>query len=79
MDMQHAGVKVGTNGFQKDKSGEKEAETEEDQLEHRIDETNAIDSLFKGMNFYNQLEYVIGKIKSGIGIINYNRIFDISK
>jgi hypothetical protein len=50
--MQHTGVRVGPNGFQKDKSGEKEAETEEDRLEHRTDGTDAFDTLFVGLNFY---------------------------
>ena len=51
--MQHTGVKVGPHGFQKDKSGEKHAETEEDRLEHRTDGTDAFDTLFIGMNFYS--------------------------
>ena len=50
--MQHTGVKVGPYGFQKDKSGEKLAETEEDLLQHRTDGTDAFDTLFIGMNFY---------------------------
>lgn len=52
--MQQTGVKVGSHGFQKDKSGEKLAETEEDLLEHRTDGTDAFDTLFIGMNFYGQ-------------------------
>ena len=48
--LENAGVKIGANGFQKDKSGEKLAETEEDLLEHRTDGTDAWDTLFIGMN-----------------------------
>lgn len=47
-----AGVKRGRNGFEKDKSGEKYAETEEDLLEYRTDGTDAWDTLFIGMNFF---------------------------
>lgn len=43
-----AGVRVGPQGFQKDKSGEKHAETEEDKLELRTDGTDAFDTLFLG-------------------------------
>ena len=48
--MENTGVKVGSSGFQKDKSGEKLAESEEDLLEHRTDGTDAFDTLFIGMN-----------------------------
>ncbi|WP_319228404.1 hypothetical protein [Draconibacterium orientale] len=51
--MRQTGVKVGAYGFQKDKSGEKLAETEEDRLEYRTDGTDAFDTLFVGMNFYS--------------------------
>ena len=50
--MQQTGVHVGRNGFQKDKSGEKLAETEEDRLEYRTDGTDAFDTLFIGMNLF---------------------------
>ena len=50
--MQQTGVRVGAHGFQKDKSGEKLAETEEDLLEHRTDGTDAFDTLFIGLNLY---------------------------
>ena len=66
--MQHCGVKVGPYGFQKDKSGEKEAESEEDRLEHRTDGTDAFDTLFVGMNFYLNQSY------SGAGICGMGRI-----
>lgn len=43
--IQSAGVSRGRNGFRKDKSGEKLAESEEDLLEHR---TDAFDTLYIG-------------------------------
>ena len=43
--IQSAGVSNGRNGFRKDKSGEKLAESEEDLLEHR---TDAFDTLYIG-------------------------------
>lgn len=48
--MENTGVKIGSGGFQKDKSGEKLSESEEDLLEHRTDGTDAFDTLFIGMN-----------------------------
>ena len=46
--IQTAGVSRGRNGFRKDKSGEKLAESEEDLLEHRTDGTDAFDTLYIG-------------------------------
>lgn len=46
--VQTAGVKRGRNGFEKDKSGEKLQETEEDLLERRTDGTDAMDTLIIG-------------------------------
>lgn len=46
--IQTAGVLRGRNGFQKDKSGEKLAETEDDRLELRTDGTDAFDTLYIG-------------------------------
>ena len=49
--IQTAGVRRGRNGFKKDKSGEKLAESEEDLLEHRTvgtDSTFAFDVLYIG-------------------------------
>ena len=43
--IQSAGVSRGRNGFCKDKSGEKLAESEEDLLEHHTDGSNASDTL----------------------------------
>ena len=47
--MRQTGVIVGSRGFQKDKSGEKLAENEEDLLEYRTDGTDAFDTLLIGM------------------------------
>ncbi len=46
--VQSAGVSRGRNGFRKDKSGEKLAESEEDLLEHRTYGTDAFDTLYIG-------------------------------
>ena len=46
--VQSASVSNGRNGFRKDKSGEKLAESEEDLLEHRTDGTDAFDTLYIG-------------------------------
>ena len=46
--VQTAAVEVGRNGFQKDKSGEKLAESEDDPLELRTDGTDAFDTLYIG-------------------------------
>lgn len=48
--MRTAAVRIGPKGFQKDKSGEKYAESEEDKLEFRTDGTDAFDTLFIGTN-----------------------------
>nr|WP_321357188.1 hypothetical protein [uncultured Draconibacterium sp.] len=64
--MQQTAVKVGPHGFQKDKSGEKLAETEEDRLEYRTDGTDAFDTLFVGMNFYS---YETGARGVGMGVM----------
>ena len=48
--MRSSGVRIGPNGFEKDKRGEKYAETEEDRMEYRTDGTDAWDTLFIGMN-----------------------------
>jgi len=50
--MENTGVKIGRNGFEKDKSAEKLEETEEDPLELRTDGTDAWDTLFIGCNFH---------------------------
>lgn len=50
--MENTGVRVGTRGFEKDKSKEKYVETEFDPLELRTDGTDAWDTLFLGVKFY---------------------------
>ena len=47
--IQSAGVLRGRNGFSKHKAGEKLAESEENLLEHRTDGTDALDTLYIGM------------------------------
>lgn len=50
--MEQTGIKIGKNGFEKDKSGEKLQETPQDPLELRTDGTDAWDTLFQGINFH---------------------------
>ena len=50
--MENTGVRVGSNGFEKDKSKEKYVETEVDPLELRTDGTDAFDSLFIGVKYF---------------------------
>lgn len=60
--MEQTGARNGPEGFKKDQSGEKLAETEEDKLEYRTDGTDAWDTLFIGMNRFPQLnpaEFVV--------------------
>lgn len=52
--IQAAGVTRGRNGFHKDKSGEKLAESEEDLLEHRTDGSDAFDTLYIGCEKFPQ-------------------------
>lgn len=55
LSMEQTGIRIGRNGFEKDKSGEKLNETEEDPLELRTDGTDAWDTLFLGLNFHPPL------------------------
>jgi hypothetical protein len=50
--MEMTGTKIGRTGIEKDKSGEKLRETEDDPYETRTDGTDAWDDLFIGLNFY---------------------------
>lgn len=52
--MQAAGIRIGRNGFEKDKSGEKKEETADDPLQTRTDVTDAWDTNFIGCTFYPQ-------------------------
>lgn len=56
--LEQTGVYVGTRGFQKDKRGEKLAESDEDKLEYRTDGTDAFDTLYIGMNKFPYIEGV---------------------
>ena len=64
--IQSAGVLNGRNGFHKNKSGEKLAESEEDLLEHRTDGTDAFDTLYIGCEKFPQ-EVISSVNYSGIG------------
>lgn len=55
---QSAGVKRGCNGFRKNKSLEKQPESEEDLLEHRTDETDAFDTLYIGYEKFPQHDFI---------------------
>lgn len=50
--MELTGIRIGSKGFEKDKTGEKLGETEDDPLELRTDGTDAWDDLFIGLNFF---------------------------
>ena len=52
--IQSAGVERGRNGFRKDKSMEKQPESEEDLLEHRTDGTDAFGTLYIGCEKFPQ-------------------------
>lgn len=58
--MLQPGIRVGSRGFPKDKSGEKLAEAGEDRFEFR---TNDADTLFVGMNFYSYETAARGIVK----------------
>jgi hypothetical protein len=49
-----AGIKIGYKGFEKNKAGEKLAETEDDPLELRTDGTDAWDDLYRGLQYFPQ-------------------------
>lgn len=49
LGLEHAGVRIGRNGWEKDKSEEKKQETEESLLEHRTDGSDSFDTLIIGM------------------------------
>jgi hypothetical protein len=64
--MEQTGIRIGRNGFEKDKTGEKKPETDEDLLEYRTDGTDAWDTLFVGLNFFPQ---------STNGVLLYGNIY----
>jgi hypothetical protein len=53
--MEQTGTRNGPEGFKKDRTGEKLAETEEDRPEYRTGGTGARDMLFTGMGRFPQL------------------------
>lgn len=55
--IQSAGVERGRNGFRKNKSSEKNPESEEDLLEHRTDGTDAFDTLYIGCEKFPQHDF----------------------
>lgn len=59
--MEQTSVKIGPEGFKKNKDGEKKPETPEDQLQYRTDVTDAWDTLWIGCTFY-PFETVVGSI-----------------
>jgi hypothetical protein len=58
--MEHAGIKVGPHGFQKDKSAEKEPDTPDKPDEQKTHITDAWDTLFLGCQFYSDESNSIG-------------------
>ena len=57
---QSAGVERGRNGFRKNKSTEKNPESEEDLLQHRTDGTDAFDTLYIGCEKFPQHDFYGG-------------------
>ena len=55
--IQSAGVECGRNGFRKNKSTEKNPESEEDLLEHRTNGTDAFDTLYIGCEKFPQHDF----------------------
>jgi hypothetical protein len=64
--LEQANVRVGKNGFEKDKTGEKLQDSTEDPIELRTDATDAFDTLFIGFNFFKnnlgQPGYMAGNV-----------------
>ena len=54
LTIQSAGVERGRNGIRKNKSTEKNPESEENLLEHRTDGTDAFDTLYIGCEKFPQ-------------------------
>lgn len=65
--MENTGIRIGAEGFKKNKAGEKLIESEEDLLEHRTDGTDAWDTLFIGMNKFPVNDESDGSIISIFG------------
>lgn len=58
--MEQAGIKVGRNGFEKDKGLEKEEDTPDNPDEQKTHVTDAWDTLWVGMNFYMVASFMNG-------------------
>ncbi len=58
--IQSAGVECGRNGFRKNKSTEKNPESEEDLLEHSTNGTDAFDTLYIGCEKFPQHDFYGG-------------------
>ena len=64
--VQSAGVERGRNGFRKNKSTEKNPESEEDLLQHRTDGTDAFDTLYIGCEKFPQHDFYGGISLGGV-------------
>ena len=64
--IQSAGVERGRNGFRKNKSMEKNPESEEDLLQHRTDGTDAFDTLYIGCEKFPQHDFYGGFSVGGV-------------
>jgi len=62
--MEQTGIKIGRNGFEKDKSAEKLADTIENPDEYKTHITDAWDSLFIGCQYYPHA--TIGAMQTGV-------------
>lgn len=67
LTLEQTNVRLGRNGSDKDKSGDKLAGSEEDKLEFRTDDTDAWDTLFIGMNKFPQASSSICGLVSYFG------------
>ena len=72
--IQSAGVERGRNDFRKNKSTEKNPESEEDLLEHHTDGTDAFDTLYIGCEKFPQHDFYGYSVGGGDNSINsYNK------
>lgn len=58
--MERTTTTITRNGWGKDKSDEKEEDSEENPSEHRTDGTDAWDTLYIGLNFFRSDYYALG-------------------
>lgn len=74
--IQSVGVSIGRNGFRKDKSGEKLAESEEGLLEHPTDGTDAFDPLYIGCEkfpFYDSFSFPASGCRNYYNLQSYSK------